>query len=237
MTYLVKRCVAISGDVIEIRDKQIFVNGKAMENPPGMKFRYEMSTSYPLQSHHMAALGLEGEDYWFLGYEKGNTPVYSLLLTSEQLEKMESAPFTISLNLASDSPSGLELFPSSMANSWTIDNYGPFTVPKKGMQITINASTLNFYGELIQKHEGQDQVRISDGKLEIGGKSMEQYTFQQDYYFMMGDSRDNSIDSRYWGFAPEDHIVGKPVMVLFSKNVEGAGLDRIRWERIFMGIE
>lgn len=237
MTYLVKRCVAISGDVLEIRDKQIFVNGKAMPNPPGMKFRYEMLTEYPLQSHHLEAFGLDSEDYWFLGYTKENTPVYSLLLTAEQLEKIESAPFNISIHPPSDTQSGLELFPSSMANQWTKDNYGPVTVPKKGMQIPISATTLDLYGELIEKYEGQDKVEISAGKLEIGGKTMAQYTFNQDYYFMMGDSRDNSIDSRYWGFAPEDHIVGKPVMVLFSKNVEATGLDRIRWERIFMGIE
>ena len=237
MTYLVKRCMAVSGDVIEIRDKQVFVNGKPMPNPPGMKFRYELLAEYPLQSHHMAAFGLDSEDYWFLGYTKENTPLYSLLLTTEQLEKMESAPFKVSLNLASDTPSGLELFPSSMANTWTIDNYGPLTVPQKGMRIVINDSTLNFYGELIEKYEGQDEVIISNGKLKIKGKTIAQYTFQQDYYFMMGDSRDNSIDSRYWGFAPEDHIVGKPVMVLFSKNVEATGLDRIRWERIFIGID
>jgi signal peptidase I len=237
MTYLVKRCVAISGDEIVIKDKQVFVNGQAIPNPPGMKFRYEMQTEYPLQPHHMSSFGLNSDDYWFLGYTKENKPVYSLLLTGEQLEKMESAPFKISLNIASDSQSGLELFPASMAKSWTVDNYGPLTVPKKGMQIPVNESTMDFYGELIEKYEGQKEVDISNGKLVIKGKELNQYTFNQNYYFMMGDSRDNSIDSRYWGFAPENHIVGKPVMVLFSKNVEGKGLDRVRWERIMMGID
>jgi signal peptidase I len=237
MTYLVKRCVAISGDEIEIRDKQVFVNGELIPNLPGMKFRYELLTSYPLQPHHMGAYGLDSEDYWFLGYTKENKPAYSLLLTAEQLEKMQSAPFKISLSAASDLQSGLEIFPASKSDTWTIDNYGPLTVPKKGMQIQINASTLDYYGELITKFEGQKDVLISNGKLEIGGKEIDQYTFRQDYYFMMGDSRHNSIDSRYWGFAPEDHIVGKPVMVLFSKNAEGKGLDKVRWERIFKLID
>lgn len=237
MTYLVKRCMAVSGDVIEIRNKQVFFNGEPMLNPPGMKFRYEMISEYPLQAHHLAAIGLGGDDTWFLGYTKENKSVYSLLLTEDQLKQVQVAPYMITVHRASDSPSGFPLFPSIMGAVWDQDNYGPLTVPQKGMAIVINDSTLSFYGELIEKYEEQKSVKIVDGRLEIGGKEIEKYTFRQDYYFMMGDSRDNSIDSRFWGFVPQDHIVGKPVMVLFSKNVEATGWERIRWERIFMGID
>lgn len=105
------------------------------------------------------------------------------------------------------------------------------------MTIAVNDSTLNFYGEFIEKYEGYEAVKISNGQLEIEGKPVSNYTFQQDYYFMMGDSRDNSIDSRYWGLVPEDHILGKPLFIWLSINKDGKWLDKVRWERLGMGIK
>ncbi|WP_194776272.1 signal peptidase I [Pararhodonellum marinum] len=236
MTFLVKRCVAISGDVLEIRDRQIYINDEAMVNPPRMKFQYHVITQYPLQPHHLANLGLDGDDFWFSGFND-NKAIYSMFLTEDQLEKIQKAPYLVSVESGSGSPVGFPLFPATMNDKWDLNNYGPLTLPQKGLNIDINENTLDFYGELIEKYEGNRNVKIRDGKLEIDGKKVDNYTFKQGYYFMMGDSRDNSIDSRYWGFVPESHIVGKPLLVLFSKNEHGKGLDKVRWERIFSRIE
>lgn len=237
MTYLVKRCIAVSGDVIQIKDRQVYINGKPTANPFDIKFRYKVTTEYPLQQHNWVNIGLGNDDYGFMGYNKDNKAVYNMLLTEGQLNSFNIAPSTISVESFPASPSEFPLFPAMIHNSWSLSNYGPITVPKKGMVINANDSTLKIYGELIEEYEGQDAVRVSNGKLEIGGLGVDQYTFQQDYYFMMGDSRDNSIDSRFWGFVPEDHIVGKPVLVLFSKDGHGEGWDKIRWTRIFSSID
>ncbi|WP_057938565.1 signal peptidase I [Algoriphagus resistens] len=237
MTFLVKRCVAVSGDILEIRDRNIFINGEQMTNPPGMKFQYDVVTNYPLQPQHLTHVGLDRDDFWISGHTKENRTVYSMFLTDEQAKKMQKAPDVVSLEPGSGSPVGFPLFPAAMDNSWDLNNYGPLMVPQKGTNIQINETTLDFYGELIQKYEGNRHVKLADGKLEIDGKGVDKYTFKEDYYFMMGDSRDNSIDSRYWGFVPESHIVGKPLMVLFSKNEHGEGLDKVRWGRIFSKIK
>jgi signal peptidase I len=124
-----------------------------------------------------------------------------------------------------------------MSNSWTDKNYGPLKIPAKGMSIDVNDSTLNIYGEIINNYEGHAKVNIQKGHLQIDGKEVYKYEFQQDYYFMMGDNRDNSLDSRYWGFVPEDHILGKPLFIWMSINKYGDLLHRVRWSRLFNLIE
>jgi signal peptidase I len=208
-----------------------------MTNPAGMKFRYQVATQYPLQPHNLETIGLAGDDVGFLGYSRDYKALYSMFLTSEQLKNVKRAPFFISVESGQNSPSGFSLFPNHMNGTWSLNEYGPLTVPKKGMSVQVNATTMNFYGELIEQYEGNENVNINKGKLEIDGKMVANYTFRQDYYFMMGDSRDNSIDSRYYGFVPKSYIVGKPVMVLFSRNADGEGLNKVRWGRIFSGIE
>ena len=237
MTLLVKRCVAVPGDVLEIKDRKISINGKETVNPSGMKFQYEVTTKYPLQPHQLQNLGIGKEDYWVSGYVGENKTVYSMLLTNEQIDKVQKARDVVSVEVSSGSPVGFPLFPALKNDTWDLHNYGPLTVPQQGMTIQVNEMTLDFYGELIEKYEGNEQVKVANGQLEIDGERLEAYTFKQDYFFMMGDSRDNSIDSRYWGFVPESHIIGKPIMVLFSKNVEGEGLNKVRWERIFSTVE
>ncbi|MBX2895289.1 MAG: signal peptidase I [Cyclobacteriaceae bacterium] len=236
-TYLVKRCVAIGGDVVQIKDQQVFINGEPMINPPGMKFRYQVITKEELQPRALEKLGLDSEDFWLLGKTNDGQTVYSMLLTQEQFKDVNAAPYKVSVQSASDDKGGFPLYPAMMNNTWTLNNYGPLTIPQKGMSMVVNDSTLNFYGEFIEKYEGHKAVKISGGQLEINGKPVSTYTFQQDYYFMMGDSRDNSIDSRYWGLVPEDHILGKPMFIWFSINKDGKWLDKIRWKRLGKVIE
>jgi signal peptidase I len=235
-TYLVKRCVAIAGDVLEIKDKQVYVNGEPLVNPKGLKFSYDVTTKDELQKRTLTKLGLDSDDYTFLGRHSTNQAVYRMLLTADQLSEIKSSNYTVSVN-ESIMEKGSPLFPAVMNNIWTDKNYGPLTIPQKGMAMVVSDTMLSIYGEIIQKYEGRDRVSIDKNKLTIDGKEVTDYVFQQDYYFMMGDNRDNSLDSRYWGFVPEDHILGKPLFIWLSLNKEGDLLHKIRWERLFTAIE
>ena len=237
MTFLVKRCVAVAGDKLEIRNRDIFINGEQANSPVGVKFQYQVITSYPLQDHQLSKLGLQGGDFFMTGNTSENRSVYSMFLTKEQANKLQHATDVVAVETISDLPQSFPLFPASRNGTWDRNNYGPLAIPFKGMTIEVNETTLGFYGELIEKYEDNKQVNIQAAELEIGGKKVNSYTFKQDYYFMMGDNRDNSLDSRFWGLVPESHIVGKPVMVLFSKNEQGEGMNKIRWERIFSMID
>jgi signal peptidase I len=121
--------------------------------------------------------------------------------------------------------------------AWSQDNFGPLWIPKEGATININDSTLTLYGNTILLYDHNDNAKIENGKLVIDGKEVSQYTFKQDYYFMMGDNRHNSLDSRYWGFVPEDHIVGKAFFIWLSIDREASFLNKIRWSRFFHLIE
>lgn len=238
-TYLVKRCVAVHGDRLEIRNRQLFVNGIASINPEAGKYAYLVIANDEINKRQLKKFGLDSDDYSFLGRSDDGKAVYNMLLTNDQAKQIKSVSFirSISLNDGLHDNSMFPLFPSMKASSWTCNNYGPLVIPEHGMKIVVNDSTLNVYGEIIQKYEGHKNVRLKNGSLFIDGKMISQYSFQQNYYFMMGDSRDNSLDSRYWGFVPEDHIVGKPMMVWMSIDNEGDLLHKIRWKRLFKIVE
>ncbi|HET7118159.1 MAG TPA: signal peptidase I, partial [Hanamia sp.] len=125
---------------------------------------------------------------------------------------------------------GIYLFPYEADNGWTVDDYGPIWIPKKGATITLNPENLRRYERCIVTYEG-NKFEQKDGQYFINGKPTTTYTFKMDYYWMMGDNRHNSLDSRYWGFVPEDHIVGKASLIWFSYGTNG-----IRWSRIFQRI-
>jgi signal peptidase I len=234
----VKRCVAIAGDRLEIIDKEIFVNGAALAHPENMKFRYLVSAKDEITTRTLSRIELSSDDYGLLG-RFDNQVMYTMLLTNNQVDQLSSMPFISSVVKQDKTNNGPEsdIFPSSEYSKWNGDSYGPLVIPKKGMSIAVNDTTLAYYGETITLYEHLDDVSVSNGKLIIDGKESTTYTFSQDYYFMMGDNRHNSLDSRYWGFVPADHIVGKPLFIWLSVDSEADLLHKIRWDRMFTKIE
>lgn len=238
-TYYVKRCVGIPGDKLEVKEGQLIVNDQLISNPEHMKFSYLVSTKDEINKRNLLKLGLDSEDYFFLGRSNEDQAIYKMLLTSEQLQELKSVPYIISVQedyTRREVPDN-GIFPISKSNEWTGQNYGAIVIPKAGMAVDINDLTLTLYGEIITKYEGNKRVSLNEGKLIIDGKQLTNYMFKQDYYFMMGDNRHNSLDSRYWGFVPEDHIVGKPLFIWMSLDKEADLLHKVRWNRIFTLLE
>jgi signal peptidase I len=238
-TYYVKRCVGLPGDRVEITDRSLMVNGDVMDSPANMKFRYTVITNDVITQRSFQSLGLDHDDYTFLGRLQDQNVAYSMLLTRKQHLQLSDAEYIISVTshyMPQDSPEQ-DIFPSSGYSPWNGDYYGPLQIPKKGMKIDVNESTLAFYGETILLYEPGEKLSISQGQLMQDGIAVDSYTFKQDYYFMMGDNRHNSRDSRYWGFVPEDHVVGKALFIWLSLDYEADFLHKVRWNRLFTRIE
>lgn len=234
----VKRCVAVAGDRIEILERQVFVNGQPLPATKGMKWAYFVVASEQISKKNIRRLGLDSDDYFYLGLNDSKA-MYRMLLTNDQLSKIretsyiESASPDQSLGHTPES----DIFPSSKYSRWNGNNYGPLVIPKEGMTIAVNDSTMGLYGTTISLYEHNREVVTDNGRLVIDGKEYSEYTFKQDYFFMMGDSRNNSLDSRYWGFVPHDHIVGKAVLVWMSIDQEADFFHKVRWSRIFRDVE
>ena len=232
-TNYIKRCVAVPGDVLTIKDRQVSVNGQPLNNPEKMQFSYLVYSRDEINERNLEKLGMDPDDYNYLGRPEENQVVYQMFLTKEKVEELKSVPYITAVADDSRTHDGPDyrIFPKSKNTSWNGDNYGPLTIPKEGMKFAVNDSTLGLYGETIRLYDHNEDVQIKDGKLTIGGQVVTEYTFKQDYYFMMGDNRHNSLDSRYWGFVPEDHIVGKGFFIWLSIDKYGSFFNKIRWSR------
>ena len=165
--------------------------------------------------------------------------VYNLLLTDENVEKLRQLPNVKSVqpNIAQKGYNPETLFPFDPENfPFNIDNYGPIVIPKAGVTVTLSPKNIALYKRIIAVYEGHE-FEERDGKFFIDGKESSTYTFGMNYYWMMGDNRHNSADSRYWGFVPEYHIVGKASLIWMSWDTNGAFLNKIRWSRLFNTIK
>lgn len=240
-TNYVKRCVGIAGDVIEIRNQQLYSNGAIVENPAEMQHLYMVHCKSKINERNMKSLGISFEDIGGAAAQNDGSWVYAFHLTKERIEKLSKASYVISIAPYLDT--NKSVFPRYHDSSiqqftdWTESDFGPLWIPKEGAVMQVNDSTLALYGETIKRYDHNDDVVIAGGKLTIDGKEITEYTFKQDYYFMMGDNRNNSLDSRYWGFVPADHVVGKALFIWFSTDKEGSFFTRVRWNRIFDGID
>ncbi len=235
--HYIKRCVGMPGDTLEIRDRQVFLNGAAAENPTNIQFYYVVT--YPggnLNTRSFADWGISEDDV----NRTQNPNIYLMFLTNEQKEKVQAmdASITIENVRFPDDPSdpnynSFRLFPNDPAHfgPWTVDNYGPIWIPKAGATIAINQENIALFARAIGVYEGND-LEINGDQISINGEVATEYTFKMDYYWMMGDNRHNSEDSRVWGYVPADHIVGKPLFIWFSLR-EGSIKKGINWSRIF----
>lgn len=232
----VKRCVAIAGDTLQIKDGQVYVNGVPQESYPGIQNTYTVVTNgTSINSKLLDDMDVNPNEYWFDAALPGYRSIPLNKVNAEKVSKLGNV-VSVEQNIDSFPPdypdSHLLIFPFSRDFQWTRDNYGPLYIPAKDATVEINLTNLPLYRRIISVYE-KNTLEVKDGKIFINGEVAESYTFQQDYYFMMGDNRHNSLDSRYWGFVPEDHIVGKPRVIWFSSDKNKPFPRNIRWNRLF----
>ena len=234
--HYVKRCVAVAGDSLEIVNGQVYVNGTAQEVWPGVQNTYKVVTNG--QRINQVVLDDLGINVRELGFTQALPGYPYMPLTSEMLESVKKLPNVVSVTqnidvYPADYPdSWLTIFPFSSDYKWTRDNFGPLWIPAKGATVELTLENLPLYERIITAYEGND-LEVKAGEIFINGEKAQSYTFAQDYYFMMGDNRHNSLDSRYWGFVPEDHIVGKPALIWLSIDGNKKFPKNIRWRRFF----
>ena len=230
--HYVKRCVAIAGDTLEVRDGKVWVNGAQEPEYPGRQFTYKVVTSgSKINNLKLQDLGLNLSELYF----DPRLPGYPAMpLTDAMVEKVEALKSVVSVsrNIETFPSAGQDatIFPFTGKTRWTADNFGPLWIPEKGATVALNADTLPFYERIIRDYE-HHALEVRDGEILIDGEPAHEYTFKQDYYFMMGDNRHNSLDSRYWGFVPEDHIVGTPSIIWLSTDASRSFPSSIRWKR------
>ena len=243
----VKRCVAIAGDWMQVKNNQVYVNSKPQEKIPGIQHNYLIQTDGTLLTNDLLdKLEISVEDrvkidntqyaqgLKSIGFDPG-LPVYYLPLKEETYNKLKATTGVLKIEV--ESSDRKDVFPLGGNKPWTRDNFGPIWVPKKGMRLALNNYNLPVYERIIRVYE-HNKLEVKGTDFYINDKLTKTYTFKMDYYWMMGDNRHKSADSRYWGFVPEDHIVGRPVLVWLSLNKDKGWFDgKIRWNRFFKNAE
>ncbi len=226
----VKRCVGLPGDTIQVRDAVLYVNGTRAEEKPTQQLTYVVSTNGTrINPRALERMDIYRSDQQMVG------SVYMLPLTSENAVALQSFVNVTDVTPRISRAGEYEpyIFPHNERYRWNQDNFGPLWVPAKGVTIPVDTSNICFYERIIDVYEDNDLL-VENGRIFINGEPADSYTFKMDYYWMMGDNRHNSADSRYWGFVPEDHVVGTPKYIWLSINKEAKGLKKIRFNRFFM---
>lgn len=248
-TFYVKRCMAIPGDTLELRNKQIYIDGEAVENPPNMQTSYIVDTERGVSKRIMQKIGItdfgptDGRGGTLAGTFKMHT-------TERQATQLAQINGVNSVTEEFEIPADNSAFPEKSRYiaseytaydpitefGWSIDEFGPLVMPEEGMTIPLTQKNIDLYRTIIAHYEDNDDVMIDGTNVSIDGETITEYTFKQGYYYMIGDNRHNSEDSRTWGFVPADHIVGKPLFIFWSvdsTDPEAGFFSRIRWNRIF----
>lgn len=235
--HYIKRCVGIAGDTIELRNGQLYVNGQQAAHAPGVRFQYKITSPTPLTQAQFDNIGTNINELAPEGLRQPSAIVLGAF-SKEEIEKVKGFAPGITVELAPQIDSVYDpqrMFPHDPAhfNKWNVDNYGPLWIPKKGAQVTLTPDNIALYRRIISVYEG-NKLEETGGKFVINGQATTTYTFQQNYYWAMGDNRHNSEDSRFWGFVPEDHVMGKPLFIWFSTKNGNIGKG-INWSRMFTG--
>ncbi len=281
-TNYVKRCVAIAGDSLEMKNGYFYINGKKNELPyrAKLQFYYTYESKKPISQSTFPKFLIEKErtgvyklltEHWENVQVQealklrsnltkiGSDSLYTELaggvaqdlakrlnmilvdnkrninLTDDEVARLKKHPLTISVKKINHAPDKA-IFPHVEELQWSQDNFGPIYIPKKGVSVKLDLETLPFYKQIIKNYENNNLV-VNNNDIYINGKKADTYTFKQDYFYLIGDNRHNSLDARYWGYVPFDHVLGKPVMVWFSWDADAptfmAKLKSIRWDRMF----
>ena len=229
----IKRCVAMHGDTLRIINGQVFINGQAQKKESDRQYRYFVFTDGSrLNPKTLERMGIYKSDVYTVGLSQ-----YVMTLTGEMAIKISGFKnvHTVEKIIKSEGEYSYHIFPHDERYPWNEDNFGPLWIPAKGVTIKIDTSNISKYKKIIEGYEGNTLV-VKDGKIIINNEEVYEYTFKMDYYWMMGDNRHDSADSRFWGFVPDDHIVGKPKYVWLSLDKEKKFLSKIRFRRMFMKI-
>ena len=228
--HYVKRAVGLPGETLEIKDRKLFIDGQQVEDPDNIQFLYDITFTGPPNKARWADMGIAADD---VAQSQGNR--YIIHLSAEQLEFLQQGdPGGTFEFLDQSQPNGVRLYPHSAKyfGEWTVDNYGPIQIPARGQTIKLDERSYELYWRPIKVYENNPSFERRGDGYYLDGQPITEYTFQQDYYWMMGDNRHNSEDSRVWGFVPEDHILGKPLFIWFSIR-EGSLFNGVNWDRIF----
>lgn len=232
-TYYIKRCVGLPGDTLQIDSATLYVNNEPQPQYPGIQYRYYLKIVGTLNDQLLKEYDITE----YLPLQEG----YLVFTTVETAEKLKNLPYvqTIQPIVIPKGEANSRMYLDATMPPWNEDYFGPLVIPAKNMTIPINKENLVYYKKTILYHEGHKNICLEEDQLWIDGQAVQEYTFQQNYYFVMGDNRQNSEDSRFWGFVPEDHIVGKAVFVWLSldPNKSWFNLHKIRWKRLFRLVE
>ncbi|MBD3750186.1 MAG: signal peptidase I [Sphingobacteriales bacterium] len=227
----IKRCIGISGDTLKIIDAQVYINGKPSPLPKHSETQYYVKTD-GTEFNPMALENIKPEDK-----QRATQDEYVFNLTKQGFSEIKafSNVKTMTPIIAEKGVFDQQVFPHDSHFPWNQDNYGPIIIPKKGWTVKLDSLTFPIYRRCIEVYEG-NKLEVKGNDFYINDKKADAYTFKMNYYWMMGDNRHDSADSRYWGFVPEDHIVGKALFVWMSWDDNASFIHKIRWSRIFMGI-
>jgi signal peptidase I len=228
-THYIKRCVGLPGDTLQIVDRVVSLNGEKAMQPKKSQYVYDIQTTGSGLSERLLH-DLDVTD----GGPAYNPGQYRYCLTRENAEKLKALPSVASISVMNQPKNEYAeyIYPFNPAITWNMDNFGPLWIPKAGATIQLTPENVSKYKRCITAYE-HNTLEEKNGAVYLNGQIATSYTFKMDYFFMMGDNRHNSADSRFWGFVPEDHIVGKAVFIWMSWDSNGSFLNKIRWSRLF----